>query len=247
MTWNSRIAKIFPGLAGISIGKMSSNRPKTLRRPRFAEPYLANSNSVSRKSRTLRERAAQAFRRYRERQKPTSRARSNTRANTDKKQGKMGRRFDAFFSRTTAFALRVFPTHCKLTRGPGCVRKMMTPATTCNSRFAGSIPRLTESSLEKRVKIAPAPRLPGVMTLPSELRFVQTLYRWKIDVESFSTICCMTHFEYRKTSKTAFENRVRKRYARENQEEFGRGLAWWIRLPRGELYDSRGIIMRRAV
>ena len=143
MVWNSRIAKIFPGLAGILIGKMSSNRPKTLRLPLFAEPYLAIPSSVSRKSKTLRERVAQAFLQYQERRKPTSGVRSNTRANTDKKQGKMSRRFDAFFSRTTAFARRVFPTHFKLTDGPECVGNMTTPATTCNSRFACGFPRLT--------------------------------------------------------------------------------------------------------
>uniref|UniRef100_A0A2N9HAP5 Uncharacterized protein n=1 Tax=Fagus sylvatica TaxID=28930 RepID=A0A2N9HAP5_FAGSY len=35
-----------------------------------------------------------------------------------------------FFSRTAAFARRVFPTRNKLIREPGCVGKMMTPATT---------------------------------------------------------------------------------------------------------------------
>ena len=109
----------------------------------FAEPYLANPSSVSRKYKTLRERVAQDFQRYQEWQKPTSGARSNTRANTDKKQGKMSRRFGAFFSRTTAFARRVFLTHCKLIHGPGCVGKMTTPATTSNSRFAGGFPCLT--------------------------------------------------------------------------------------------------------
>ena len=48
-----------------------------------------------------------------------------------------------FSSRTATFVRRVFPTRCKLTREPGCVGKIMTPAMTCNSRFAGSIPRLT--------------------------------------------------------------------------------------------------------
>ena len=48
-----------------------------------------------------------------------------------------------FSSRTTAFARRVFPTHCKLTHEPRCIGNIMTPAMTCNSRFAGSIPRLT--------------------------------------------------------------------------------------------------------
>uniref|UniRef100_A0A2N9ITA6 Uncharacterized protein n=1 Tax=Fagus sylvatica TaxID=28930 RepID=A0A2N9ITA6_FAGSY len=45
-----------------------------------------------------------------------------------------------FFSRTAAFARRVFPARNKLIREPGCVGKIMTPATTWNSRFADSIP-----------------------------------------------------------------------------------------------------------
>uniref|UniRef100_A0A2N9HPY0 Uncharacterized protein n=1 Tax=Fagus sylvatica TaxID=28930 RepID=A0A2N9HPY0_FAGSY len=48
-----------------------------------------------------------------------------------------------FFSRTAAFARRVFPARNKLIREPGCVGKIMTPATSWNSRFADSIPRLT--------------------------------------------------------------------------------------------------------
>uniref|UniRef100_A0A2N9GPE1 Uncharacterized protein n=1 Tax=Fagus sylvatica TaxID=28930 RepID=A0A2N9GPE1_FAGSY len=48
-----------------------------------------------------------------------------------------------FFSRTAAFARRVFPARNELIREPGCVGKIMTPATTWNSRFADSIPRLT--------------------------------------------------------------------------------------------------------
>ena len=122
---------------------MSSDGPKTLRRPLFAEPYLANPRLVSCKSKTLREKVAQAFRRHQDRRNQTSGARSNMRVNTDKKQGKMSRRFDALFSRTTAFARRVFPTRYKLTHGPGCIGKMTTPAMTCNSRFAGGFPRLT--------------------------------------------------------------------------------------------------------
>uniref|UniRef100_A0A2N9HH55 Uncharacterized protein n=1 Tax=Fagus sylvatica TaxID=28930 RepID=A0A2N9HH55_FAGSY len=47
-----------------------------------------------------------------------------------------------FFSRTAAFARRVFPARNKLIREPGCVGKIMTPATSWNSRFAESIPRL---------------------------------------------------------------------------------------------------------
>ena len=141
--WNSRIVKIYPGLAGISVGKMSTNGPKTLRRPLFAEPCPANPSSVSHMSKTLRERVAQAFRWHQEHQKLTSGARSNTRANTNKKLGKMDQRFGAFFSQTTAFARRVFSTHNELIREPRCVGNMMTPATTCNSRFTGGFLRLT--------------------------------------------------------------------------------------------------------
>ena len=90
-----------------------------------------------------------------------------------------------------------------------------------------------ESSPEKHTKTTPTPRLPGAITLSSELRFTQTLYRWKVDVESFLTIWCMTHFEHQKASKTALENQVRKRYARKNRERFSGGLAWRIRAPRG--------------
>jgi hypothetical protein len=140
--WNSRIVKTFFGLAGIFAGKMPSDGPKTLRRPLLARPYFSSPSSVSCEPRTLRKRIAQAFRWYQERRKPTSGARSNTRANTNKKQGKVSRRFDSFFSRTAAFAHRVFPTRCKLTREARCVGKMMTPATTCNSWFTGGFPRL---------------------------------------------------------------------------------------------------------
>uniref|UniRef100_A0A2N9EGL1 Uncharacterized protein n=1 Tax=Fagus sylvatica TaxID=28930 RepID=A0A2N9EGL1_FAGSY len=56
-TWNSRIVKIFLGLSGIFTGKMPSDRPKTLRRPLFAGPYLSVPNSVSCKSKTLRKRS----------------------------------------------------------------------------------------------------------------------------------------------------------------------------------------------
>ena len=71
------------------------------------------------------------------------------------------------------------------------------------------------------------------ITLSSKLRFVQTLYRWKLDVESFPKICCMTHFEYQKASKTALKNWVTKGYACENRGGFGGGLAWRIRPPCG--------------
>ena len=138
-----------------------------------------------------------------------------------------------FFSRTAAFARRVFPTRNKLIHEPGCIGKITTPATTCNSRFAGSIPHSTGIFTGKHTKTAPAPRLPGAVTLLSELRSMQNLYHWKVDIESFLAICCMTHFKHQKASKTALENQVRNGYARKNRGRFSGGLAWRIRAPRG--------------
>ena len=83
-TCNSRITKLLPGLAGIPIGKMPSDGPKTLRWPPFARPYLMSPSLDSHESGTLKERVAQAFRRYQERQILTPRARSIVRANWDK-------------------------------------------------------------------------------------------------------------------------------------------------------------------
>jgi hypothetical protein len=244
--WNSRIIKNFSGLAGILTRKMPSDRPKTPQRPLFVGPYLSAPSSVSHNSKTLQEKVAQAFRRYQVRSNPTSGARSNTRAITDKKQGKMSQRFRAFFSRTAAFARRVLPTLYKLTRGPGCVGKMTTPATTCNSQFASSFPRLTGIFTGKARKNSfgtPTSRSHNSLV---QIRFMQNLYHWKLDVESFPTICCMTHFEFRKTSKTALENRVKKGYARENRGRFGGGLAWKDKIATWQLHGSRGIITRRA-
>ena len=56
----------------------------------------------------------------------------------------------------------------------------------------------------------------------------------------------MTHFVFRKTSKTALENRVKKGYAHENRERFGEVLAWKDKIATWQLHGSRGIITRRA-
>uniref|UniRef100_A0A2N9H6U8 Uncharacterized protein n=1 Tax=Fagus sylvatica TaxID=28930 RepID=A0A2N9H6U8_FAGSY len=101
------------GQAGILIGKLPSNGPKTLRWPLFAEPYLTSPSSDFRKSGTLQ-----------------------------KFEKKRAGRKTRFSSRTAAFARRVFPARNKLIYEPGCVGKIMTPATSWNSRFAESIPRL---------------------------------------------------------------------------------------------------------
>ena len=56
----------------------------------------------------------------------------------------------------------------------------------------------------------------------------------------------MTYFEFRKTSKTALENRVKKGYARENRGRFGEVLAWRDKTATWQLHGTRGIITRRA-
>ena len=83
-TCNSRITKLLPGLAGIPIGKMPSDGPKTLRWPLFAGPYLTSPSSDPHKSGTLKKRVTQAFQRYQECQIPTPGPRSTVRANWDK-------------------------------------------------------------------------------------------------------------------------------------------------------------------
>ena len=85
-------------------------RTKNTPAPPLVGPYFSSPSSASREPRTLKERVAQAFRRYQEHRNPTLGARSNMCVNTDKKQGKMSRRFGTFFSWTAAFARRVFPT-----------------------------------------------------------------------------------------------------------------------------------------
>uniref|UniRef100_A0A2N9FUS5 Uncharacterized protein n=1 Tax=Fagus sylvatica TaxID=28930 RepID=A0A2N9FUS5_FAGSY len=56
-----------------------------------------------------------------------------------------------FFSRTAAFARRVFPARNKLIREPGCVGKIMTPATSWNSRFADKHPPFDPESSPEEV------------------------------------------------------------------------------------------------
>uniref|UniRef100_A0A2N9ET30 Aminotransferase-like plant mobile domain-containing protein n=1 Tax=Fagus sylvatica TaxID=28930 RepID=A0A2N9ET30_FAGSY len=196
-TWNSRIAKNLSGSAGILIGKLPSNGPKTPRWTLLAGPYLTksklgfprNPEPCKNRQRKLSDGTKNVKIRHRELGQIC--ARTGTRFEKKRAGSKTH-----FFSRTAAFARRVFPARNKLIREPGCVGKIMTPATSWNSRFADSIPRLTGIfASEKCTKTAPTPRLPGAITPSSELRFAQTLYRWKEDVESFPTICRMTHFE----------------------------------------------------
>uniref|UniRef100_A0A2N9G3H5 Uncharacterized protein n=1 Tax=Fagus sylvatica TaxID=28930 RepID=A0A2N9G3H5_FAGSY len=142
-TWNSRIAKNLPGLAGIPIGKMSSNGPKTPQWPLFARQYLTSPSSDSQnpepcKSRQCKLSDGTKNVEIRHRELGQIRARTGTRFKKKRARSKM-----RFSSRTAAFARRVFPICNKLIREPGCVGKITTPATTWNSRFAESIPRLT--------------------------------------------------------------------------------------------------------
>ena len=94
-----------------------------------------------------------------------------TRSGTRFKKKRAGNE-TCFSSRTAAFARRVFPTRCKLTHEPGCVGKITTPATTCNSRFADSIPRLTRIFAEKTHKNSS-----GTTTSGSHNSLVRTLIR----------------------------------------------------------------------
>uniref|UniRef100_A0A2N9FKK4 Uncharacterized protein n=1 Tax=Fagus sylvatica TaxID=28930 RepID=A0A2N9FKK4_FAGSY len=142
-TRNSRIAKNLSGPAGIPIGKLPSNGPKTPRWPLFAGPYLTSPSSDFRKSGTLQNRQRKLSDgtknvKIRHRELGQICARTGTRFEKKRAGSKTH-----FFSRTAAFARRVFPARNKLIREPGCVGKIMTPATTWNSRFADSIPRLT--------------------------------------------------------------------------------------------------------
>jgi hypothetical protein len=56
----------------------------------------------------------------------------------------------------------------------------------------------------------------------------------------------MTHFEFRKTSKTALENRVKKGYAHENRGGSDGGLAWKDKTATWQVHARRAIITRRA-
>ena len=155
------------------------------------------------------------------------------RANTDKKQGKMSRRFGTFSFRTAAFARRVFLTRCKLTREPGCIGKIMTLATTCNSRFAGSIPRLTGIFTGKTHK-----NNSSTPTSGSHNSLVRTLIHVNfIPLESRRRELSddMLHDPFlapeglQNCPKKSGQKRVRTRKSRKIQW----GLAWRIRTPRG--------------
>uniref|UniRef100_A0A2N9EMF4 Aminotransferase-like plant mobile domain-containing protein n=1 Tax=Fagus sylvatica TaxID=28930 RepID=A0A2N9EMF4_FAGSY len=111
-TWNSRIAKIY---------RVSRNpdRKTALKRTKNT-PVASGRGTISHKSKL-------GF------------PQSGTLQEFEEKRA--GRKTH-FSSRTAAFARRVFPARNKLIYEPGCVGKITTPATSWNSRFAESIPRL---------------------------------------------------------------------------------------------------------
>ncbi len=129
---------------------------------------------------------------------------------------------------------------------PGALERLQLQLQRATLSSPVASPIWLESSPEKCEKIAQMTRLPGAITFPYELRFMKTLYRWKVDIWGFPTICCMTHFEYQKASKITSKNQVRKWYTCENRGRFGGGAAWRIRLPRDELYNSCAMVTRRA-
>uniref|UniRef100_A0A2N9F612 Uncharacterized protein n=1 Tax=Fagus sylvatica TaxID=28930 RepID=A0A2N9F612_FAGSY len=143
-TWNSRIAKNLPGLAGILIGKLSLKRTKNTPGGLHSRGHIslvqarisANLEPCKSRQRKLSDGTKNVKIRHRELGQIC--ARTGTRFEKKRAGSKTH-----FFSRTAAFARRVFPARNKLIREPGCVGKIMTPATTWNSRFADSIPRLT--------------------------------------------------------------------------------------------------------
>uniref|UniRef100_A0A2N9FTU5 Integrase catalytic domain-containing protein n=1 Tax=Fagus sylvatica TaxID=28930 RepID=A0A2N9FTU5_FAGSY len=142
-TWNSRIAKNLSGSAGILIGKLPSNGPKTPRCGLCSRGHIsrvqaripANPEPCKNRQRKLSDGTKNVKIRHRELGQIC--ARTGTRFEKKRAGSKTH-----FFSRTAAFARRVFPARNKLIREPGCVGKIMTPATSWNSRFAESIPRL---------------------------------------------------------------------------------------------------------
>uniref|UniRef100_A0A2N9HE27 Uncharacterized protein n=1 Tax=Fagus sylvatica TaxID=28930 RepID=A0A2N9HE27_FAGSY len=144
-TWNSRIAKNFTG------SSRNPDRKTVLKRTKNTSGGLYSRDHISRtqariptnpepcKSRQRKLSDGTKNVKIRHRELGQIRARTGTRF---KKKARWEQ--NAFFppgqppSRAESFLTRY-----KLIREPGCVGKIMTPATTWNSRFADSIPRLT--------------------------------------------------------------------------------------------------------
>uniref|UniRef100_A0A2N9H4X8 Uncharacterized protein n=1 Tax=Fagus sylvatica TaxID=28930 RepID=A0A2N9H4X8_FAGSY len=241
-TWNSRIAKNLSGSAGIPIGKLPSNGPKTPRWPLFAGPYLTSPSSDFPRIRNLAKSRQRKLSdgtknvKIRHRELGQICARTGTRFEKKRAGSKTH-----FFSRTAAFARRVFPARNKLIREPGCVGKIMTPATTWNSRFADSIPRLTGIFIGKVHKNSSDTPTSGshnsLVRTPIRANFI-SLERGRRELSG--RYACMTHFEFRKTSKTAPENRIKKGTRTEIEEDSRSCWRGRIRLPRGSTTTRAG-------
>jgi hypothetical protein len=112
--------------------KMTPRHGKTLRRPLFAGPYLANLSSPSHKSETLRKKVSQAFQGHQDRRKLTSGATSTVRTKTDRRKETM-LKISEFSPEEVAFAHRFFPTRYNLMLKSGTLRKRTHSDMTCNS------------------------------------------------------------------------------------------------------------------
>ena len=117
---------------------------KTLRLPLFTGPYLSNQSLTSRKFETLRKKVSQAFQGHQDHRKPDIGSNINRMRENWRKEEKHTENLTHFSSQTASFICRVFLTHNELIRKFRTLRNIATPATTCNSRFAGNIPRLAE-------------------------------------------------------------------------------------------------------
>uniref|UniRef100_A0A2N9HJS1 Uncharacterized protein n=1 Tax=Fagus sylvatica TaxID=28930 RepID=A0A2N9HJS1_FAGSY len=119
-----------------------------------------------------------------------------------------------------AFARRVFPARNKLIYEPGCVGKITTPATSWNSRFAESIPHLIgifTGKVHENSSNAPTSGSHNSPHPNSDSCKLCTV--GKRTSRAFRTICCMTHFEFQKTSKTALRKSGQKENTRARIEE----------------------------
>uniref|UniRef100_A0A2N9H885 Uncharacterized protein n=1 Tax=Fagus sylvatica TaxID=28930 RepID=A0A2N9H885_FAGSY len=211
-TWNSRIAKILSGQAGILIGKLPSNGPKTL-------PVASVRGTISHKSKlgfpanpepckSRQRKLSDGTKNVKIRHRELGQICARTGTRFEKKRAGSKTHFS---SRTAAFARRVFPARNKLIREPGCVGKITTPATSWNSRFAESIPRLIGIFTGKVHENSSDTPTSGSHNSPRPNSDSGKLYTVGKRTSRAFRLCRMTHFEFQKTSKTALENRVKKR------------------------------------
>uniref|UniRef100_A0A2N9HCY2 Uncharacterized protein n=1 Tax=Fagus sylvatica TaxID=28930 RepID=A0A2N9HCY2_FAGSY len=112
----------------------------------------------------------------------------------------------------------------------------MTPATTWNSRFAGSIPRLIGIFTGKTRKNSSDTPTSGSHNSSRPNSDSQTLYRWKEDVETF---CRIPSLSSRRPPKLPLENRVKKGYAHENRGGFDGAAGVEDKTATWQLYNSR--------